>query len=64
MLEEVLIQGMRNLQSADERECRDLLTAIEDFDELDLEEANVRFETVALPHLDGEEVRLFILASR
>jgi len=33
-LEEVLIQGVTNLQPADECECRDVLIAVWDFGEL------------------------------
>jgi len=45
-----------DLQSADERECRDILTAVENFGHLDLEVAGVGLEIVTLPHFDGEEV--------
>ena len=40
-LEEMLVQGVRNMQSADERECRDVLTAVRDFGKLALKEADV-----------------------
>ena len=49
---------MRDLQPVDERECRDVFTAVEDFGQLALEAADVRFEAVTLPHLDGEKIRL------
>jgi len=39
--EKVFVQGVRNLQSVDERECKDVLTAVEDVGELVLEEADV-----------------------
>ena len=41
MLEEVLVQGVRNLQPTDECECRDILIAVEEFGKLALEEADV-----------------------
>ena len=41
VLEEVLVKGVRNLQPVDECECRDILTAVGDFGELALEEADV-----------------------
>jgi len=42
---------VRNLQSADERECRDVLTAVRDFDEFAFEEGDVRLEAITLPLL-------------
>ena len=41
MLEEVLIQRVRNLQLADEREHRDVLITVRDFDELALKKVDV-----------------------
>ena len=41
MLEEVLVQEVRNLQPTDECECRDILTVVGDFDKLALEEVDV-----------------------
>jgi len=41
VLEEVLVQNVRNLQTADECECRHVITAVGDFGELALEEADV-----------------------
>ena len=60
MLEEVLVQGVRTLQPADEHKYRDVLTAVGDFGELALEE-DVKFEVVALPHLNEEEVTAVLL---
>jgi len=37
----MLVPGMRNLQSADECECTDVLIAVGDFGELALKEADV-----------------------
>ena len=48
MLEEVLIQGVKNLQPADERECRDIFTAVGNLGELILEVADVRLKAVIL----------------
>jgi len=52
----MFIQKVRDLQPVDERKCKDVLIAVGDFGQLALEVANVRFEAVALPHLDGEVV--------
>ena len=49
----MFIQGVRELQPADECECKDVLTAVEDLSQLALEVVNVEFEVVVLPHLDG-----------
>jgi len=57
----MLIQGVRNLQPTNERECRDVLTVVGDFGELVLEESDVWFKIVALPHLDGEEMMVVLL---
>jgi len=40
LFKEVLVQGVKNLQPADERECRDVLTAVRDFGELALKKAD------------------------
>ena len=64
MLEEILVQGVRNLQPADERESIDIFTAIRDLGELALEQADVRLEAVTLPHLKGEEVMVVLLDLR
>ena len=55
-LGDVVLQEVCDLQPTDECEYRYLLTTIEDHSELALEEINVGFEVVSLPHLDGEEV--------
>ena len=52
----MLVQRVRDLQPADERECGDILTAFENLSQLALEVANIRFEAVALPHLDNEKM--------
>jgi len=41
MLEKVHVHGVRNLQPVDERECRDVLSAVGDFSKLALEEVNI-----------------------
>ena len=56
MLQKILLQEARDLQSADEREYGDVLIAIGDLGQLALEVADVRFEVIALPHLDGEKM--------
>jgi len=56
VLQEMFAQGMRDLQSADEYKCRDILTAVGDLDQLALKVAYVGFEVVALPHLDGDKM--------
>ena len=55
MLQKMFAQGVRDLQLADERECRDVLTTAGDLGELALEEADVGFEVVTLPHLDNKK---------
>jgi len=45
-----------DLQSANDRECRYLLTIVGDYGELVLKEVDVRLEVVSLPHPDGEKV--------
>ena len=47
----MLVQGVRNLRLADEYECRDILSAFENFDQLALEIADIGLEVVALPAL-------------
>ena len=56
MFQEMFIQCVRDLQPADECDCKDVLTTVEDLSQLALEVANVRFKVVTLPHLDGENV--------
>ena len=62
MLQKVFVQGVRDLQPADERECGDVLIAVEDLGQLALKVANIRFEDVALPHVDGEKVVVVLLS--
>ena len=52
----MFVQGVIDLQFIDEHECRDILTAIKDLVPLAMEVADVRFEAVALSHLDGEKM--------
>jgi len=40
----------------DERECRDILTAVRNFGQLALEITDIELEVVALCHFDSEEV--------
>ena len=51
---------MKDLQPADARECRDILTAVGNFGELALEEAGIKFEVVALPHFYGEMMAILL----
>ena len=52
----MLVQRVSNLQLANECEGGNFLPTVEDFGELILEEIEVRFEVVSLPHFDREEV--------
>jgi len=47
---------VRDMQSTDKRECRDIFTAVENLGELVLKITDVQLEVVALPHFDGEKV--------
>ena len=47
---------MRDLQSVDERECRDVLTAFGDLCQLALKVVDVKFEIITMPHFDGEKM--------
>jgi len=47
---------MRDLQPVNEREYGDVPTTVEDLGQLALEVADVRYEHVALPHLNGEKI--------
>jgi len=60
----MLIQGVRNLQPADECECRDIIVVVKNFGWLALTVIDVRLEAVALPHFDDENVVVVLLASR
>ena len=51
MLQQVFVQWVRDLQSSDECECRDIFTAVENLGKLALEVPNVGFEAVTLPIL-------------
>ena len=57
----MLVQGVRNLQSVNECECRDILTTVENFGQLALEETDVGLETVTLPHFVTEKVVVLLL---
>ena len=52
----MFVQGVTDLQLADECECRDVLTTVVDLGQLALKVTDARFEVVALPHLDGEKM--------
>jgi len=52
----MLVHGVRDLQLVDERESGDVLTVVGDLGQLALKVVDVRFEVVALPHLDGEKM--------
>ena len=56
--------GVRNLQPADERECRDIFTVIGNFGELVLKVADVRVEAAILSYFDGEEVVILLVSRR
>ena len=57
----MLVQRVRNLQPADECECRGILTAAGNFSQLALELNDVGLEAVALPHFYVEDVVVVIL---
>jgi len=52
----MLVQGVSNLQPADECECRVILTVVGNFDQLALKVTYVGLEAVALSHFDSEVV--------
>ena len=52
---------MRNLQLADEHECRDILTTIGNLGQLALKVLNVGLEVVTLPHLNDEKMVIILL---
>ena len=56
MLLEVLVEGVKDLHLADERECEDILTEIWDFSQLVQEVSDARFDIVVMPHLDSEKM--------
>ena len=49
---------MRDLQLADECECRDVIPTVGNLGQLTLKVADVGFEAVALSHLNGEKVMI------
>jgi len=49
------------LQPADECEYRDILTTVENFDQLALRVADIGFEVVNLSHFDSENVVVVLL---
>jgi len=52
---------VRNLQSAEERECRYIFTVVENFGQLALEVTDVRLEVITLPHFDREDMVVILL---
>ena len=52
---------MTDLQPADECECRDIFTAVENFSQLALKVDDVGLEAITLPHFDGEKVVVILL---
>ena len=52
----MFVQKVSDLQPADKRERRYLLTSIGDLDELALEEIDVEFGAISWPLFDREEV--------
>ena len=53
---------MRNLQLADECDCRDILIAVGNFGQLALKATDIGFEVVALPLFDGEKIAIVPLS--
>ena len=62
VLQEVIVQGMRDLHPTNEHERGDVLTTVGDFGQLALEVADIRFEIVALPYLDSEKIVIVSLS--
>ena len=52
---------VRDLQSIDECECKDIFTTVGNLGKLALEIADVRLEVVILPHLDRKEVMIVLI---
>ena len=52
---------MRDLQPADECECKDIYTAVGNLGKLTLKIADVGLESITLPHLCGEYVMVVLL---
>ena len=59
----MLVQGVRNLQHADECKCRDIFIAAVNFGQLALKVANIGLEAFSLPHFDGEEMVVVLLGA-
>jgi len=55
---------VRDLQPADECECRDILTAVRNLGKLALGVDDEGLEAITLPHLNKEEMVVVLLASR
>ena len=62
MFQQVLVQGLRDLQSADERGCGYILSIVGNFGKLDLKVVNVGLKAIVLPHFDGEDVVIVLLS--
>ena len=62
MLHKLFVQGVRDLMPADEREYKDVLTAVRDLGQLALKIADVGFEAIILPHLEGENMMVVPLS--
>ena len=52
---------MRDLQFSDEHECTNIFTTVGNLDELVLRVTDVRLESVALSHFDGDEIMVILL---
>jgi len=61
-LQKMFIEGVRDLQPADECEGGYVLTTVRDLGQLALEVTHVRFEVAALPHLDSKKVVVVLLS--
>jgi len=61
VLQEILVQRVRNLQPVDERQHRDIFTAIGHIRELVLEVVDVRLEAVTMSYFNSEEVVVVLL---
>ena len=53
VFQKMFVHEVKDLQPADEREYRDVLTVVRDLGQLALKVADVRFEAATLPHLVG-----------
>jgi len=52
---------VKNLQLADECECRDIFTAVRHFGELILKVTDLRLEAATVSHFDGKKVMAILL---